>query len=145
MEALNFLLHNSYFVSCSMAVIIFGLTEFLKLGIKHFTNKISDETVRKRVNTVILLIPFILGVLFDFIYSTYYLQVTFLGINGLGYGAAGVSLYNVIERFFKPNAENPYNSEEGKAVTKLVEDIAQDGVIDKKDIDHVKEFWDKVK
>lgn len=139
------LLHNNYFIWCAMAVIIFLVTQLIKLPIKHFTNKIKNERVRKIVNSVILLIPFGLGILAEFLYSTYYLHVAFTVITGLGYGTAGISLYGIVERFFKVKVENPYDSEEGKAVTDLVEKVTKDGVVDENDMTAVNEFLDKVK
>ena len=49
------LLSNEYFVWCAMAVIIFALTQVLKLPIKYFTNKIDNQRVRRMVNATILL------------------------------------------------------------------------------------------
>lgn len=145
MEFIHNLLNNVYFVWGAMAVIIFALTQLLKLPIKHFTKKIKNEKTRKMVNATILLIPFAVGVLLDFVYSTYYLHGAFSVINGLGYGTAGISLYGVIERFFGVKSKNPYESEEGKAVTELVEGVAKDGKVDGEDSHAVKDFWDKVK
>lgn len=145
MELIHKLLNSEYFVWCAMAVIIFGLTQLLKLPIKYFTNKLTNQRVRKMVNATILLIPFILGVLCDFLYATYYLHGAFSIINGLGYGTAGISLYGMVERFFKVKTENPYATEVGKAVTELVEEISADGKVDENDKHAVKDFWDKVK
>ena len=145
MEFIHKLLNNDYFVWCAMAVIIFALTQVLKLPIKYFTKKISNERVRRMVNATILLIPFAVGIVLDFLYSTYYLNVAFSVITGLGYGTAGISLYGVIERFFKVKTENPYETEAGKAVTELVEEISKDGKFDGEDKHAVKDFWDKVK
>lgn len=145
MEVLQDILHNPCYVGCIMAVIIFGVTQLLKLPIKHFTNKMKNERKRKIVNATILLIPFALGILFDFLYSTYYLHEAFNVIKGLSYGTAGVSLYGVIERFFKVKLRNPYNTEEGKAVTELVDDITADGKVDSSDSSAVQDFLDKLK
>lgn len=145
MEFIHKLLNNDYFVWCAMAVIIFALTQVLKLPIKYFTKKISNERVRRMVNATILLIPFALGVLADFLYSTYYLHSAFTIITGLGYGTAGISLYGAIERFFKVKTENPYETEAGKAVTELVEEISKDGKVDGNDKHAVADFWNKVK
>lgn len=145
MEFIHKLLSNDYFVWCAMAVIIFALTQVLKLPIKYFTKKISNERVRRMVNATILLIPFALGVLADFLYSTYYLHSAFTIITGLGYGTAGISLYGAIERFFKVKTENPYETEAGKAVTELVEEISKDGKVDGNDKHAVADFWNKVK
>ena len=145
MEWVFELLNNEYFVWCAMAVIIFALTQVLKLPIKYFTKKIKNERVRRMVNATILLIPFALGVLADFLYSTYYLHTAFTVITGLGYGTAGISLYGAIERFFKVKTDNPYETEAGKAVAELVEEISKDGKVDENDKHAVKDFWDKVK
>lgn len=139
------LLNNNYFVWCAMAVIIFAFTQVLKLPIKYFTKKIKNERGRRMVNATILLIPFALGVLADFLYSTYYLHTAFTIITGLGYGTAGISLYGAIERFFKVKIENPYETEAGKAVTELVEEISADGKVDEDDKHAVKDFWNKGK
>jgi hypothetical protein len=128
-----------------MAVIIFALTQVLKLPIKYFTKKIKNERMRRMVNATILLIPFAVGIALDFLYSTYYLHGAFSIINGLGYGTAGISLYGAIERFFKVKTENPYETQAGKAVTELVEDISKDGKVNGDDKHAVKDFWDKVK
>lgn len=139
------ILHNEYFILCAMAVIIFGITQVLKLPIKYFTNKIQNERTRKIVNATILLIPFALGVLFEFLYSTYYLHTAFTVITGLGYGTAGISLYGIIERFFKVKVENPYTeTEEGQAVTELIQDVTADGKVDSDDIDAIQAFYNKV-
>lgn len=145
MEFIHKLLNNDYFVWCAMAVIIFALTQVLKLPIKYFTKKISNQRVRRMVNATILLIPFSVGIVLDFLYSTYYLNAAFSVITGLGYGTAGISLYGAIERFFKVKTENPYETEAGKAVTELVEEISKDGKFDGEDKHAVKDFWDKVK
>lgn len=139
------LLNNEWFVWCAMAVIVFLVTQILKMPIKHFTATISNERARKMVNATILLIPFALGVAFDILYSTFVIHCAYSIINGLGYGTAGISLYGVVERFFKVKVKNPYDSEEGKAVLQLVEDVSKDGKVDKSDADIMKEFMKKVR
>jgi hypothetical protein len=128
-----------------MAVIIFAVTQVLKLPIKFGTKHIKNARIRKMVNATILLIPFALGVFFEYLYSNFVLGVTFSILTGLGYGTAGISLYGVIERFFKIKIENPYETEEGEAVTELVDKVTEDKKVDSKDKDAVKEFWKKVK
>lgn len=145
MEFIHKLLNNDYFVWCAMAVIIFALTQVLKLPIKACTKHIKNERIRRMVNATILIIPFAVGVLADFLYSTYYLHTAFTVITGLGYGTAGISLYGAIERFFKVKTENPYETEAGKAVTELVEEISKDGKVDGNDKHAVADFWNKWK
>lgn len=141
---LHTMLNNDYFIWCAMAVIIFLVTQLLKLPIKCATKHIKNERIRKIVNATILLIPFALGVLFEFLYTTYYLHTAFTIITGLGYGTAGISLYGIIERFFKVKVNNPYDSEEGKAVTELVDDITKDGKVDENDKSAVQDFLDSI-
>lgn len=138
------LLNNEYFVWGAMALIIFLLTQILKLPIKLATKHIKNERARRMVNATILLIPFALGVALEFVYSTYYLKTAFSIINGLGYGTTGISLYAIIERSFKVKTTNPYNSSEGMAVLELVEDITKDGKIDGADKEIAKNFFDKL-
>lgn len=139
------LLNNVYFISCAMAVIVFLATQVLKMPIKHFTSKIANERARKIANATILLIPFALGVLFDYLYSTYVTHTAFSVIAGLGYGTAGISFYNIIERTFKVKISNPYKTEDGKAVMELVAAVTEDGKVDAEDADRVKTFLKKVK
>jgi len=73
------------------------------------------------------------------------LHTAFSIITGLGYGTAGISLYGIIERFFKVKTNNPYNSEEGKAVLELVESVSKDGKVNGGDKQALKEYLDKVK
>lgn len=145
MEFVHKLLNNDYFVWCAMALIIFLVTQVLKLPIKVATKHIKNERARRIVNATILLIPFALGVLFDFLYSTYYLHTAFSVIVGLGYGTSGISLYAIVERAFKVKVPNPYESSEGKSVLELVNNITKDGKIDNTDNSAVKEFLNKVK
>lgn len=147
---LETILKSDYFIWGTMAVIIFLITQVLKLPIKVGTKRIKNERVRKIVNATILLIPFGLGVLFEYLYvtycpSTYCTIKSFTGLTGLGYGTAGISLYGVIERFFKVKIENPYTeTEEGKAVTELVDKITEDKKIDSEDKSAVQQFLDKI-
>ena len=134
------LLENEYFVSVAMAVIIFACTQLLKMPIKFATSKIANERVRKIVNGTILLIPFILGVVFDYVYCIAVTHNAFDVINGLGYGTAGISLYGVVERFFKVKVENPYETEEGQQAIELVNKIAEDGKIDEDDKTAISEY-----
>lgn len=138
-------LHNEYFIWCAMAVIVFVVTQLLKLPIKVCTKKIKNERTRKIANGTILLIPFALGVLFEFLYSTYYLHTAFTIITGLGYGTAGVSLYGVVERFFKVKTNNPYETEEGEAILELVEEVVKDDKVDESDKQALKDYLNKVK
>lgn len=136
------LLKNEYFMGVVMSVIVFAFTQLLKMPIKALTSKIENERTRKIVNGTILLIPFILGVLFELLLTTLVLHEPFTVIQGLTYGMGGISLYGFIERFFK--VKNPYNTEEGEAVIELVEKVTEDGKVDENDKTALKEYLDLV-
>ena len=138
-------LSNEWAVGVAMAVVIFGLTYLIKLPIKALTKKIKSERTRKIVNGVILLIPFALGLIGEFLYTYYFLHTAFTGIKGIGYGTSAVSMYAVVERFFGIKIDNPYTTtEEGKAVQELVDKVQEDGKVDKKDVSAVEEFWNAI-
>ena len=111
------LLNNEAFVFSAMAVVVFVLTNLFKIPIKHFTKKITNERKRRMANATILVIPFVLGIALDFVYSTFYLHTMFSVITGIGYGSAGISLYGVVERFFKVKVNNEWvDTEEGRKI-----------------------------
>lgn len=138
------LLKNPKVVAGIMALFVFLLTQIFKLPIKLATNHIKNERVRRLVNATILILPFAFGVFLDFLYCTYYLHVVPSAVVGLGYGAAGISLYAVIERTFKVKVTNPYDSTEGKAVIDLVNNVTKDGKIDKNDQAIANDFYNKL-
>lgn len=144
------LLANSYFIGGVMSVVIFAVTQLIKMPIKAITKKYSKtEENRNIANIIILFIPFALGLIFEFLYYTCYLHTTFTGLRGLSLGASAVTVYGIVERFLaklKVKVNNPYTeTEEGKAVTELVEEISEDGKINSEDIDTVQKFLDKIK
>lgn len=146
-EILKIILANKEVVLLGACVFTFFVTQILKLPIKHWTKKIGNETTRKLVNSVILLIPFIFGCLYEFLYSHCYLHEVFSIARGISYGMSGISLYACVERFFgvkKP--KNVYkDTNAGKAVVEFVEKVAKDDKVDEEDISAVKEFLKKVK
>lgn len=139
------LLYNHEFMVSLMAVVIFLSTFVIKYPIKLATKHIGNERKRKMANAVILLVPFALGVLFDFLYTKYVIADPFSVLRGLGYGTAAISLYGIVERFFKVKVPNPYETEEGKAVKALVDKVSEDGKVDENDKDAVTEFLNMVK
>ena len=140
------LFHNPVFITSMMAAIIFGLTQAIKFPYKRFvTGGIENERKRRMANAVICLIPFALGILLEFLYSTFYLHDAVSVISGIGYGSISASLYAVVERFFKVKLSNPYDTEEGQAVIDLMGKVVEDGKIDTKDGSAIKEFLEKIK
>ena len=138
------LLHNEAFVLGAMGLVIFGITQLLKLPIKFFTSKIQNERGRRIVNATILLIPFACGILGDYLYATYYLHTAYDIVTGLSYGLSAISLYGFVERFFKVKVDNPYETNEGKAVLQLVDNVTKDGKVDNNDKSAVQSFLEKM-
>lgn len=136
------LLNNQFFVIGVMSALIFGLTQAIKQIVKFGTKRIDNIRIRRMVNTVILLIPFGLGFVAEFAYVTFIVKLAFSANNALAYGTGAVSLYGIVERFFK--VRNPYNNDEGKQAIELAENVLKDGKIDKKDISAVEKFIKKV-
>lgn len=147
-ELLNFvkeLLNNEYVVYAIMAVVIFIGTQILKLPIKAITNKIKNERARRIVNGIILLIPFALGLGLEYAMCRFINHDAFNIIEGLTYGTAGISFYGVVERFFKVKTNNPYKTEEGKAVVELVQKVTADGKVDVNDKSAIQEYFETLK
>lgn len=138
------LFHNEWFVIGMASIVIFAITQLLKYPIKWGTKHFKNEQTRKMVNATILLIPFAFGVLIEFLYCKYISGDVFTVYNGLGYGASAISVYGLVERFFKVKIANPYDSKEGEQVIELVDNVSKDGKLDSTDTDHIKEFWKKI-
>lgn len=145
------LLHNDTIIYTVIAFVIFGLTQGIKWAcVKPFTRKIRDERTRKAINTVIYLIPFGLGMLFEYLYGVMLNGGTFSAVQGIINGSSGVALFGAWDRAYSvisgSRSNNPYeNTEEGKAVKDLMDAVVEDSKIDKNDKDAIKNFWEKVK
>lgn len=144
MAVIKHLLANSYFVWGAMAVIIFGLTQLIKLPYKKLTNLIKNERGRRIANIFILLVPFALGILAEWLFNTFYLHTELTIITGLTWGMTSISGYAFVERFFGVKVKNPYDSDEGQAVLELVDEVKADGKVDSNDKNAVKDFYKKI-
>lgn len=127
-----------------MGFIVFGLVYLVRMPIKHFTNKINEEKIRKGVNVVITLIPFgiSIGLLFllahfvpeSFIFS--WRESTLIG-------TSAIAIYNVIgdKRFV-----NLFKNDQNKITVENITKITNDNKIDNNDKavvkDAVKELMD---
>lgn len=80
-------------------VIVLILTEFIKLPIKHFTDKIENEDVRKKVNSVIMLIPIAFGFAISWILT--YFGFKFSTVISLVWGVTSIAIYEFISRIMK--------------------------------------------
>lgn len=144
---------NQVFVYVSMAILIFGLTQGLKWAfIKPFTNKIENKRLRKAVNTTIYLIPYLIGILFEFVYSVMIMHGQFNAVMGIVHGTSGIACYGVFERIYafvtgkSSTLENPYEiTDEGRAVKELMQSISEDGKFDENDHPALTAFLQKIK
>ena len=144
------LLNNEKIVLIAMGIVAFLVTQGLKWAfVKPFTKNLNART-KTIINSVILLIAFGSAVLCEFLYSHFWLH-TAINLTRASYGwgyASGV--YGVVEmviRFIKGDnvkLENPYQTEEGKQTTKLIENITKDGKIDKEDSQSMKDYVNKL-
>lgn len=82
-----------------VVVIVLGLTQLAKIPIKHFTNKIENENLRKKVNMLIMLLPIAFGFLASWILT--YFGFTFSTIAALVWGSSSQVIYEFISRLFR--------------------------------------------
>lgn len=136
------MLKNEAVMWAVFSVIIFALTQLLKMPIKHFT-KLLDEKRRKRVNLTIYIIPFGLGLFFAWIY--YNILPTIPGLEmlfnsdfwflGLKMGSSSIAIYGIIDQCFGIKVKNPYTTTaDGRRVVDAVNDIMEDGKVTKEEI-----------
>jgi MFS family permease len=140
------LFYNQAFLTLVISVVIFGITQGAKYPYKRFlTSKITDERKRRMANAAICIMPFALGILFEFLVSHFHLHDAFTAVLGIGYGSLSTTIYAFVERFFKVKIENPYDSYEGRAVLNLMGKVSEDGKVDSEDGGAIKEFFEKIK
>ena len=139
------LLSNDYFVLSAMSIIICLVTQILKLPIKFFTNKIKEQKIEKRVTTLLMLLPLVLGVVFNFVYNTYYLHTTLSIVTGLSWGTTSIMFYQGFKRVVYGIETTPEAKANLENIKELVKEVTKDGKIDKEDTSAIKDFLDKVK
>lgn len=81
------------------------LLSYIKLPFKKLTAKIEDETVRKRVNKIFILLPIIFGIAGVFVDSLIFgWEITDIWASVLSPGftaaAVAVMIYSAVEKFF---------------------------------------------
>lgn len=135
-------LQNKRLVWWLMALVIFVASQLLKLPIKHATRNLPEH-IRKRVNAVILLIPFGLGMLLVWLVNGVVmpkyldLPAKFSLVEGVVLGSQSIAFYNVAERFLGKKIPNPYETEQGKKVLAQISDVVKDKRITKAEIKNV--------
>lgn len=139
------LLSNDYFVLCAMSIIICLITQLLKLPIKLFTNKIKNPKTEDRVTALLMTLPLALGVLFNFLYNVYYLEIAFSVIEGLSWGTASIMFYQGFKKVITGKEPTTKEVQQLNELKELANDIGSDGKIDANDKDAISEYLNKVK
>ena len=138
------LLSNNYFVLCAMSIIICFITQLIKMPIKRFTNKIKDATTEKRVTALFMLLPLVLGVLFNFLYNVCYLHIAFSVVTGLSWGTTSIMFYQGFRRVITGKEPTAQEMEQLQDIKDFANDVSKDGKINANDTSAVKDFLDKV-
>lgn len=144
------LLNNEKIVLIAMGIVAFLVTQGLKWAfVKPFTKNLNTRA-KTIINSVILIIAFGSAVLCEFLYSHFWLHTAINLIRasyGWGYASGVYGVVEMVIRFIKGDnvkLENPYQTEEGKQTTKLIEDITKDGKIGKEDSQSMKDYVNKL-
>lgn len=82
---------------CVVVVLIFS--QLAKLPIKHFTNKITNEKLRKKVNVVIMLLP--IGFAFLVSWLLTYFGFSFSVSAALVWGTTSQVIYEFVSRILR--------------------------------------------
>ena len=144
------ILNNPVAVTGILAFAVFLLTQGLKWAlVKPWTSKIKNEKIRKGVNTVVLLMPFVLGCLVEYLYCTFLSGLPFDPVVGITRGMTSIAMYSIFDHFLSiifgtAPTQNPYTSDEGQAAVECAEDVISDGKVDSEDISAVKKLLSMV-
>lgn len=127
---LDFILRNESLFSVIMAFIVFLLVGLIKQPIKLLTKKL-DEKIRKIVNSVILLFPFGLGILAQFLcnhfgWTEFSYETNDILVEGVLVGAQSIAMYGLIERTFGLKVKNPYKTGDGAEIVETANEIVKD-------------------
>ena len=125
---ISFLQDNTVAAFWIMAAIVFFITQAVKLPIKAATKRLKEST-RKKVNSIILLLPFAFGVGIEVLYNKYITHDALDIVAGIILGGQSIAFYGIIERFFNVKIKNPYETDEGKVTLDAVNDAVSDGKV----------------
>lgn len=88
-----------FFIVMSIAAIVVA-TELIKLPVKKFlTSKIKNEPLRKKVNTVFMILPLILGACEGVVCQQ--IGQAFTQSHGISCGLIAVFIFSVVDRLLK--------------------------------------------
>ena len=138
------ILHDPVKMSGILAVLVFALTQGLKwVFVKPWTGRLSNERAEKSVNTVILLLPFILGCAAEYVYSVILLDGDFDLLLGVSRGTASIAIHSIFEHFYKIFTGKGLGTYTTPEAVSLAESIAADGKMTKEDASAVQKFLEK--
>ena len=125
-----------------VAVATWLLTYLIKYPIKKATSKIRNDTKRKQVNKLILLLPFIIACILIFVYNGLITKQWFTGLEDMAVQAfsssvLAITIYNIFEGVRGKKTEYE-TTEDGKALYNLL-------IVYAKDKDKVKLLLDQCK
>lgn len=90
--------YPSWLFWCAIVVVLI-LSELAKLPIKHFTGRIENENLRKKINAVIMLLPIGFGFLASWILT--YFGFGFSITAALVWGTTSQVIYEFVSRVFR--------------------------------------------
>lgn len=113
-----------------VAVATWLLTYLIKYPIKKATSKIRNDTKRKQVNKLILLLPFIIACILIFVYNGLTTKQWLLGIEDMllkafSSSVLAITIYNIFEGIRGKKTEYE-TTEDGKALYNLLIVYAKD-------------------
>lgn len=140
-EFIFLILRNEAVMWVVLSILIFGLTQLLKLPIKALTKKLAEKP-RKRVNLLIYLIPFGLGIGLSYVYYNILPTIPELAMSfdteflfmGFKLGSSSIAIYGILDQLCGVKVENPYASEDGQKVISAVNGIIADGKVEQQEI-----------
>lgn len=90
--------YPSWLFWCAIVVVLI-LSELAKLPIKHFTGKIENENLRKKINAVIMLLPIGFGFLTSWILTCFGFGFSITA--ALVWGTTSQVIYEFVSRIFR--------------------------------------------
>ena len=134
-EILEYLINNYGWISLVMVILVTGILQLIKLPVKCLTKKIKNDTLRKLVNKVFILMAFGLA------FGLYYLGsvilpqfVAYSALESIITGAFSVVIYALGEGILKKDSV--------KVLKETIVEITEDGKVTK---DEVKSAYEKFK
>ena len=106
-----------------VVVIVLVLTQLAKIPIKHFTSKIENENLRKKVNVTIMLLPIIFGFLASWFFTIW--GFSFSTTAALVWGTTSQVIYEFVSRIVRriKNGEKITNESISKDMQESVEKV----------------------